>query len=166
MSANASLFPHKKSSQNDDNLIPLINIVFLLLVFFMVAGQIRAMPDADLALPSSTLKKQPDATPVLLELNQHNELHLNGKAVASADLLVALQALTSQAHSPLEHDTLPTLEPEPTPLDVALFVDKQITAAQLTTVLAPLRQQSIARIQLHTLVDPGQDVTSPSVASE
>ncbi|MBD5772482.1 ExbD/TolR family protein [Marinomonas colpomeniae] len=30
-----------KNVNNDDNMVPLINVVFLMLVFFMVAGQIR-----------------------------------------------------------------------------------------------------------------------------
>lgn len=30
------------AASNDDHLIPLINVVFLMLIFFMLAGQIRA----------------------------------------------------------------------------------------------------------------------------
>ena len=159
MNPETSLFPQKKSAPNDDNLIPLINIVFLLLVFFMVAGQIRAMPNAELTLPSSNLEQQPDATRVLLELNQHNEIRLNGNLIAAADLPASLQSLAMT-----NSDSAPGSSAA---LSIALFVDKQITATQLTQLLKPLRQQlkplrqqSIARIQLHTLIDAGQPALS------
>ena len=43
----------KPNSNSDDNLIPLINIVFLLLIFFMVAGQMQKPLATDITLPVS-----------------------------------------------------------------------------------------------------------------
>jgi biopolymer transport protein ExbD len=42
---------HKKND-SDDNLIPLINVVFLMLIFFMVAGQIQKSDAIKLQPPS------------------------------------------------------------------------------------------------------------------
>ena len=43
-----TLMPRRGSLSGEDSLIPLINIVFLLLIFFMVAGQIAQPQDADI----------------------------------------------------------------------------------------------------------------------
>lgn len=42
-----------KSASDDDNMVPLINVVFLMLVFFMVAGQIRKADPIPITPPYS-----------------------------------------------------------------------------------------------------------------
>jgi len=42
-----------KKAGDDDNMVPLINIVFLMLVFFMVAGQIRKADPIPIVPPHS-----------------------------------------------------------------------------------------------------------------
>jgi len=43
----------KHKTNDDDNLIPLINIVFLMLIFFMVAGQIQPSDGVKVESPTS-----------------------------------------------------------------------------------------------------------------
>lgn len=44
----------RKAKSLDDNLIPLINVVFLMLIFFLIAGQITASEPVGFQLPEST----------------------------------------------------------------------------------------------------------------
>lgn len=43
----------KRISSDDDNMVPLINVVFLMLVFFMVAGQIKKADPVTIIPPHS-----------------------------------------------------------------------------------------------------------------
>lgn len=56
---------HKKPNQ-DDNLIPLINIVFLMLIFFMVAGHISESDPIKVQAPSSISDKQDKLEPMVI----------------------------------------------------------------------------------------------------
>ncbi|MEP0073521.1 MAG: biopolymer transporter ExbD [Marinomonas sp.] len=42
-----------RAASNDDNMVPLINVVFLMLVFFMVAGQIKKADPIAVIPPNS-----------------------------------------------------------------------------------------------------------------
>lgn len=149
-----ALLPAKRRNDNDDNMIPLINIVFLLLIFFMVAGQIKAMPDASIQLPSSTLKHEPQAQPIRLEMNRQGELLLNAAPITVEQLLSEIRQLNEQLsfdhQAPLSGEA--SLAVVRAPTSVALFVDRRVTADKLTQVLQPLRQLSNVQLELHTEV--------------
>lgn len=61
------LMARRGTANPDDNLIPLINIVFLLLIFFMVAGQIAPQQDMTIDPPESASEKALE--PAELELS-------------------------------------------------------------------------------------------------
>ena len=132
MNDHNSLMSPRLRTNSDDNMIPLINIVFLLLIFFMVAGQIKAMPDASLQLPESTLEQQPQASSQRLELSAEGEIRLNGEALTVEALSERLQQLPAG--------------------DIALFADRRANAEQLTALLQPLRHIEQLHVQLHTNV--------------
>ena len=56
----------KARSGNDDNVIPLINIVFLMLIFFMLAGQITSTDLLNVMPPTSEI--QAPTTPLEFEI--------------------------------------------------------------------------------------------------
>jgi len=56
-----------KKRESDDRLIPLINVVFLMLIFFLLAGSIRTPDPFEIALPVSTSEQvRPSETLVLM----------------------------------------------------------------------------------------------------
>ena len=75
---NPLLTPRRRAA-SDDNLIPLINIVFLLLIFFMVAGQMQRPMAADIRLPDID-SQQPAQGDIQLELTADGGLWLNQQA--------------------------------------------------------------------------------------
>ena len=76
----------RRKTNSDDNLIPLINIVFLLLIFFMIAGKIEQIQDAGLTLPENSQTKPAVAQPITLQLSKDNEIHLNNEVVNFEEL--------------------------------------------------------------------------------
>ncbi len=76
---NPLLTPRRRPA-SDDNLIPLINIVFLLLIFFMVAGQMQRPMAADIRLPDID-SQQPAQGDIQLELTaDRRSVRLNQQA--------------------------------------------------------------------------------------
>jgi|SRR5690606_7618548 len=118
--------------QSDDNLIPLINIVFLLLIFFMVAGQLRQPPAAEVSLPVHHAQ-QPNNGPqdALIELSTDGRWYLNGAAIDAPGLAQQLAALPLSAQ-------------------LTLRADRHTHAADLEPLLTILRNQQRPRLHLQT----------------
>ena len=128
-----SLYPSRARASADDNLVPMINIVFLLLIFFMVASQISA-PDGDILPPQSGSQKSVAAGQLELSLT------------AGGDLL--------QEGQPLGIEQLPALISDQAPgsgFTVVLKADQAALAEDLDRVFAVLRGQGISLITLRTL---------------
>ncbi|ABG40794.1 outer membrane transport energization protein ExbD [Paraglaciecola sp. T6c] len=124
----------KRKANSDDNLIPLINIVFLLLIFFMIAGKIEQIQDAGLTLPDNSQTKPAIAQPITLQLSKDNEIHLNNEVVSVNELPEALSTLL-QEHS----------------ANIAVRADKKVTYQDLDKVLDMLRAAGFSTINLFTL---------------
>lgn len=129
------LFPvqARASAGNDTQLIPLINIIFLMLIFFMVAGRISAQKTAaPITLPEAALEQAAEEHAVRLEMTREGALVLDGAALDTAALPDALARLHAS-------------DPE-TRLQLAL--DRELRAAQLTPVLGALRTSGLQRVEL------------------
>ena len=88
------LFPPRASAANDTQLIPLINIIFLMLIFFMVAGRISAQKTAaPITLPEAALEQAAAEHAVRLEMTREGALLLDGAALENAALPDALARL-------------------------------------------------------------------------
>lgn len=102
-----------KSNSSDDNLIPLINIVFLMLIFFMVAGQIQRTDSIKIEPPQSVSSLSPEDEKVSLIIEHDGSIHLEDTAVELDQLanLLALQ-ISHQPTSSLLIKTDATLPTE------------------------------------------------------
>lgn len=127
-------------SQSDDNLIPLINVVFLMLIFFMVAGQIQRSEPASIVVPDSvndqTLEKQQD-NPTELLITQAGALYLNGQLLPSEKLT---QALVSSLTQTSNQDSF----------SVLVKADANLDVEQLQESLQKIKAAGILRITLIT----------------
>ena len=86
------------------NLVPLINVIFLLLVFFMLAGTLRSPEPFGVEAPESTTSDKAEVEPVYeqaeLVASADGRLSLNGQEIAWADLEPALKELFRDVASP------------------------------------------------------------------
>ncbi len=121
---------HSKPSA-DDNMIPLINIVFLLLIFFMVAGQIKAQPDQAITLPSTAQLETAQVQALRLEVFADGQLRFNGETI-----------LIEQLDKKIDLGETGNL---------AVFADEKITAKQLDDLLVVFASATQWAIKLYTL---------------
>ena len=122
----------KPRPSRDLNMIPLINIVLLLLIFFLIAGQLANTQAPEIRLPVSDSAKPIERHEIILALDTH--LWLNGEQIALDALGTALQAAMSE-------DTQ----------TIVLQADRDVTAVSLDGVLDVLRAQGITTVTLYSL---------------
>lgn len=72
--------------QPAENMIPLINIVFLILIFFLVASVVRPFSDREIRLAESAETKTPGAGARMVVLRQDGSVHIGGRQVSDAEL--------------------------------------------------------------------------------
>jgi biopolymer transport protein ExbD len=122
------LIPLKQSRNSDDNMIPMINIVFLLLVFFMIAGQISA--SNDIQLPEANLESPVVEGKINLRLHDDKSLFINGQRISMINLRQALDVFIAEE------------------LVVSLQADRRVKAVDLDRVLAVLRNKGVIKVTL------------------
>jgi biopolymer transport protein ExbD len=127
----------------DDSMIPMINIVFLLLIFFMVAGHIEAASDVDVQLPVS---------------EQGGEAGVTSKEVSTVKLTLNGESNLTVDSQPLSLESLKIhlsqLNPEQT--SISISADRGLSAANLDAVLAVIREHKFQTVALQVLQDSPQ----------
>ena len=122
----------------DDHLIPLINIVFLMLIFFMIAGQIVPTDSLKIEPPSSSIEQPAPPEDIAVLVDTQGHVAVNGEAVSLEELAARLKQLLSagdMAQAP----------------QIALKVDAQLAASELSKVLDALREAEATKVTLFTI---------------
>ncbi len=116
------------------DIAPLIDIVFLLLVFFMLTSTFVTPEAIELELPESSSAQSSEITPITVALNQAGELSLNGTRIPLEQLQSALLPLIA--------------DNKETP--ITLKSDAQTQVQQLLEVMDKIRQAGATNIALAT----------------
>jgi len=165
------LKPVERLRNNDDGLIPMINVVFLLLVFFMVAGTIKPKSPIEIDSPESSLTQESKAQRVLF-LAADGAMALDGETVVAeelADILIKGKALdpaessddaTEPSASLLQDQKIinqDIAKTEETKLPLGLKADASVTIKQLREVMGVLRAAGVREVELLTHWVPAAD---------
>lgn len=118
-------------------MIPLINVVFLMLAFFMILGQIERSDAVRLDPPDSlSLEVQGDYTATLL-ITAQQSLYLNDRPLRLEQLAGEIRRILEAAADPQS-------------VRVLVKADATLPAAELRLVLARLRNAGLLRVSLAT----------------
>ncbi len=79
------------------DIAPLIDIVFLLLVFFMLTSTFMTPEAIDLELPESSSANATEITPIVVTLNASGQLALNGETIQLAALRIMIEPLIKES---------------------------------------------------------------------
>tara|TARA_R110000787_G_scaffold44164_2_gene108312 strand:- start:38343 stop:38762 length:420 start_codon:yes stop_codon:yes gene_type:complete len=118
----------------DDRIMPLINIVFLLLIFFLVAGVIREVEPVDVDPPRSMVEGQSETAPLTIYVSADGRLAL-GDDLLPDDVFNA--AVTEAVAA----------DPEQA---IRIVADRSVDSAKVITVLETLRSAGASRVKLTT----------------
>lgn len=128
--------PPQSSRSQEDSILPLINVVFLLLIFFVIAGAITRDAPFDLTLPTTT-RTEARTTPAdkILSIAADGQMAFAGEPVEASELSETLSAW-----------------PQDKPLQIR--ADSGLKASKLTRLLGRLREAGITSVLLLTNHQP------------
>lgn len=122
-----------------ENTIPLINIVFLMLIFFLIAGTVAPPVSVELTPPSS------EDLPLMAPAGNAVEILGDGTLVHHGEKL-SLESILARFPAPLEVGN--TADPDAV---VHILADKDLPASKLMPVLQALRASGHKAIRLVTV---------------
>ena len=118
-----------KRDYDDDGLLPLVNIIFLLLIFFMIVGVIeKSILKDNLDLPSVELDRFQNKEVIKIYYDKNKELFIDDKKININDISTSLK--TSDA------------------ANIVLIADKSLLVSDINEVLLVLQNNKINNIRL------------------
>lgn len=134
-----------RNASNDDNMVPLINVVFLMLVFFMVAGQIQKA-DPIAVIPPQSINDNRAATDPNIEivLGVDDSLYVDDKLFAVEDV----QAYLEQQFSSTSNKE---------GFWVQIKADGAISLEKLRPVFNQVRLAGLTKVSLATQLERGNE---------
>lgn len=118
-----------KKDYEDDGLLPLVNIIFLLLIFFMIVGVIeKNILKDNLELPKVTLDKFENRDVAKIFYDEDKNIYLNDVPININDLRKKIK--TSEIK------------------EVVLIADKSLLVRDINIILFELKQNEINNIKL------------------
>ena len=90
--------------QHGVNLVPMIDVVFQLVIFFMVSTTFKVVPGIELNLPESSTAEVVNLTPLVVSVGGRDEIYVNDQEVTIGGLEGALRAVAGgETLQPGEH---------------------------------------------------------------
>jgi biopolymer transport protein ExbD len=118
-----------KREYDDDGLLPLVNIIFLLLIFFMIAGVIEKKIVRDnLELPSAELSRFENKELTKIYIDKDNNYFLNDKITSNENIIIYIKEKRIK--------------------EVILIADKTLLINDISKLLNNLHKNNIKNIKL------------------
>ncbi|MFN4262595.1 MAG: ExbD/TolR family protein [Thioalkalivibrionaceae bacterium] len=138
--------PEPERREVPDNLIPLINIVFLLLIFFMIAGAMEVIDALDIDVPESGSETELLDSPLTLLLAADGRLAIGEDVFTLDELEMRMVAILTDSESQAG-DSAPNMTAE---APIRIKADQAADAELLLGALEALRRAGVPRIVLVT----------------
>jgi len=133
-------FRPRGEEEVDVNLTPLIDVVFLLLIFFMVSTTFIRESEIELTLPEASAEaRDKPADTIEIAIDRNGRFFVNGNALINTQLATMRQAL---------NDARPT---EGDPI-VIISADAEASHQSVVTVMDAARQAGLTRITFPTKI--------------
>jgi len=126
---------HERQRDGEDHILPLINVVFLMLIFFMVAGHLTASDPFPIMPPRSAVDQHPDGDRILVQLGADGSIALDGQPVEADGLGDAIAAALA------EHPNMP----------LTLKADGTAEAVKVVEIMEQLRAAGLQKLTLMTV---------------
>lgn len=131
-------FITQRDRHGDGSVIPLINVVFLMLIFFMVAGQIQRSDPITIDPPTSINEKRPNLDPdVLIIVGLGNEVYVNDQLVAMDEVESMLIRLFDESSKPDQ-------------FWVQIKADGHLNIASLRPLFSAIRRSGLTKVSVAT----------------
>ena len=118
--------------KNDDNLLPLVNIIFLLLIFFMIAGVVQKQKELyEVELGTAVIENYIDSDDKTIFIRKDGTIVFDGNGITDNELKTHLKKIEEKEK-------------------LVIAADGKITSERLNKILLILTRENIERIVLLT----------------
>ena len=121
----------------DLTVLPMVNIVFLLLIFFMLVGRVGPTEELEVVPPRSTSGQVESGRPLRVEINRSGVMALDGRVMDTTGLIVAVTDILRQDPA----------------TQIQLKADAGLDANRLIRIMETLRLLGVAKLTLVTQRD-------------
>ena len=128
-------FRRKLSADTNINMVPMIDVVFQLIIYFMVATTIIITPGIALVLPSSATAEPTAMSRLVVTVVSREEVYINKERYNMRSLNARLAGVTEKERAEIK--------------SVVLDGDRAISYSLLVEVLDALRRSGFKAINLH-----------------
>tara|TARA_B100000035_G_scaffold284375_1_gene267253 strand:- start:2978 stop:3376 length:399 start_codon:yes stop_codon:yes gene_type:complete len=119
----------KRNDYEDDGLLPLVNIIFLLLIFFMIVGVIeKNIIKEDLQLPKVKLDKFENKDVTKIFYDENKNIFMNDERIDFNEINSKIESLKSK--------------------EIVLVADKSLLMSEINKILFILKKNQIKNIKL------------------
>ncbi|MGD8743447.1 MAG: biopolymer transporter ExbD [Granulosicoccaceae bacterium] len=133
-----------RNEEPDINLTPLIDVVFLLLIFFMVSTTFNKESELSIELPEASGEaRQVENTPIEIAISRDGQYSVNGEQLARNDIATLKRAIEQLAG---DRDNPP----------LVIIADGKTTHQSVVTAMDAVRQLDITHITFATKT-PAED---------
>ena len=132
------------------SMTPMIDVVFLLLIFFMTVSQVSKLNRENLELPR--LKGSEDQRPAILTINvtQEGRIVVSGRTYSPVDLVEVVQAELQKLNEEAKR-----LKQVPQRLNVVLRADERATCGTVNKVVKVLLAEEVKHVRMAVEVPQG-----------
>ena len=118
--------------KNDDKLLPLVNIIFLLLIFFMIAGVVQKQKELyEVELGTAVIENYIDSDDKTIFIRKDGTIVFDGRGISDNELKTYLKEIEDKEK-------------------LVIAADGKITSERLNKILLILTRENIERIILLT----------------
>lgn len=128
-------FLRRQTRNDEERVLPLINVVFLLLIFFMIAGKLSATEPFHVAPPDSATEKRPNTEDVVILFGPDGATALNGNEMPLDDLSVRIAQMIAAGKK----------------LEIRLKADGEADSTSVIELLEVLRNTGVEKLHLLTV---------------
>jgi len=128
-------FRRRLAADTNLNMVPMIDVVFQLIIFFMVATTIIITPGIALVLPSSATAEPTAMSRLVVTVVSREEVYINKERYNMRSLNARLAGVTAKERAEIK--------------SVVLDGDRAISYSLLVEVLDSLRRNGFKAINLH-----------------
>lgn len=128
-------FDAKHPKNDDERILPLINVVFLLLIFFMVAGRLTSSDPFEISPPNSDVQAPPSTQEMMVQVGQNGELAVDGQEMP----LEQMRQIVTERFA------------EDTATKLRLKADADIDAVRIVEIMEILRDAGVEKLELLTV---------------
>ena len=128
-------FEDRRPDSSEERILPLINVVFLLLIFFMIAGSLSVTEPFEIEPPDSRSEAVPETQSVRILLAADGRLALDGEVVTPTSLHTRLEQRLAGGET----------------LQLEVKADGRVPGNRLVRLMEQLREAGVERVRLLTL---------------